>query len=62
MSVITRADEHLSAARERINEAILELDQIVVQECSGHDEYSRDFRDKLETVFATLRQMKRLIE
>lgn len=47
MSVQTTADEHLSAAREAVREAIKNLAKIVVEEVWGHDEYTRDFKEDL---------------
>lgn len=44
MGVRTLADEKLDETRENINSAIKSLSDIVIGECSGHDDYTTEFR------------------
>lgn len=40
----TEADEHLDKARKNVQEAITELSAIIIDQCSGWDEYAEPFR------------------
>jgi hypothetical protein len=40
----TEADEHLDKAKQNVQEAITELSAILIDQCSGWDEYSEPFR------------------
>lgn len=59
MGVRTTADEKLEEAREAVNKAVLALNEIVVLECWGHDEYDEKFRADIEAAFNRLRDIKR---
>lgn len=50
----TTADEHLEKAREDVQSAISNLSKIVVEQCSGHDEYRSGFRLKLQNQLSSL--------
>lgn len=59
MSVTTTADEKLHEARQHIADAIRSLSAIVIDECWGHDDFSKEYRNKIDTAFESLRQAKR---
>lgn len=58
MSVRTTADERLDEAKKRIDEAYDALHDIVVEKCSGHDDFRDDFKRTLKEVFVSLQQIK----
>lgn len=58
MSVRTAADEHLAKAKEHIESAVKELQQIVVERAWGHDEFKDTYRAKIRARFLTLLDMR----
>ena len=59
MGVKTRADECLDELNEGLTQAINALDEIVVQQCWGHDEFKPDFQAKLVGAFNNLIILRR---
>ena len=54
MSVRTVADERLAEARDHLNQAIKALADIVVNQCSGYDEWNAEFQSKMRESLAEL--------
>jgi hypothetical protein len=63
MSVRTEADEHLDAAKLNIKNAIDHINEIVVNECWGYDDFKGEyFRELCEIhidLLAILRKIRR---
>ena len=59
--MITKADEHLARARDHIAMAIIDLSAIVIEDCpgSGCDNFSFEFKEKIERAFDLLRMAKK---
>jgi hypothetical protein len=61
MPVKTTADQHLEIARDAVEEAIRELTEIVVHECSGHNDFTPEYRTALENTFQQLLQIRKAL-
>lgn len=59
MSVKTTADEKLDACSFHINEAVQDLKEVLVEECWGHDQYRKEYREMLDRMFMDLMRMKK---
>jgi hypothetical protein len=55
----TTADEHRDEAIKNINAAALNLAKIVVEDCEGHDAYTKEYTAKLHQVFNELMSIKK---
>lgn len=55
---ITEADEKLSEAYERVQQAMRLVNDVVVLECPGHDEYREDALAGLREVQAQLIELR----
>jgi hypothetical protein len=58
MSVRTTADEKLDEARDHIDKAYRALNEIVIEKCMGHEDYTAEFQHKLRTAFFALQSVK----
>lgn len=58
MSVRTTADEKLDEARKHIYQAVLALNEIVILECYGHDDFDQDTKDKVRESFQNLLKIR----
>ncbi len=58
MSVTTDADRKLEEAKEAINVAVMALNDILVGEVWGHDEYRADYRATMRAAYADLLRLK----
>lgn len=58
---MSEADIKLDNARDQVNDAIRELSEILIHECSGHEEYRKEFKENLEEAFIMLRKAKKLL-
>ncbi len=58
MSVRTTADEKIDEARDSINKALKALNEIVVNECWGHDEFNKAFTKKMLEAHAMLIEVR----
>lgn len=54
MSVQTTADKHLEDAANHVRAAVDSLSEIVVSQCSGHDEWTPQFRKDIVGAFHQL--------
>lgn len=54
MSVQTTADAHLEDAANHVQAAVAALSEIVVEQCSGHDEWEPQFRKDIFEAFHQL--------
>lgn len=54
MSVVTRADECLTEVKEQVNSAVINLSEIVVDQCWGYDDLSEDSKSKYKEIFLML--------
>lgn len=54
MSVQTEADDRLDDARRQVKSAVSNLSKIVVDECWGSDEYTKEFKARINDSFHTL--------
>ena len=54
MGVITTADERLSSAKGHIGSAIQDLNHILIEECWGHDEFRKEYQEKIAEAFTEL--------
>jgi hypothetical protein len=54
MSYTTTADEKLSSALDDVRSAISHLSDIVVNQCSGHDDFTDTKRENINTSFHEL--------
>jgi len=62
MSVQTTADYNLKSANEHITEAIKNISEIVIERCSGSDEYRKDYLLVIQDVLFMLLDVKRKLE
>jgi hypothetical protein len=61
MSVTTTADERLDSAIEHMKDAVKNLNDIVIGECWGYDEFKTSFRQEMtEVMMELIRLRKRL--
>lgn len=61
MSITTTADLKLDSAREHLKFATMDLQEIVINECWGHDEFYKEFQKQLfETYIDLVRISKKL--
>lgn len=58
MSVTTTADEHRDTALEEVDSALRHLAQIVVYQCNGANEYSKEYTTKLSESFSALMKIR----
>ncbi len=58
MSVQTDADEHRDQAVKHVREALRHLNEIIALECWGHDQYTRDYKNKLLEAHTKLVQIR----
>ncbi len=58
MSVTTTADERLDDAKRGIREAVLSLNEILVGECWGHDQWNEEYRAKMREAYAALLRLR----
>ncbi len=59
MGIITKADEKLKDAKEKINEAYKDLLEFLDEETWGHEDYDNDFIDKVHEIALELLKVKR---
>ena len=60
MSVRTEADDRCESARRHIREAVKDLAAVEIKECYGHDEYTKEHREKIREAFGALLELKRV--
>lgn len=62
MSYQSQGSKHIEklieAVQERTRASILDLNEIVIQECDGTEDLSPEYRAMLESVFAQLRAVE----
>lgn len=58
MGLRTTADEKLDEAREATDQALKALNEIVVNECWGHDEYKKEFTQQIHEAHFMLIQIR----
>ncbi len=58
MSVKTTADEHLNAALEKIQGAVKDISEIVVNHCCGYDEYNSPYHEALKRSMMELMEIR----
>ena len=58
MSYNSMADEALQRAKDNIHDAIADLATILVDECSGYGDFSKEYMQVLEDCFTMLRVIK----
>jgi hypothetical protein len=56
--VETAADEKLAEARQHVRQALKAINEIVVDECSGHDDFTPEFSVKLRDAHLLLIQVR----
>jgi len=61
MSVRTSADEKRDEAKEHIKDALKCLTEVTDDETWGYEDYSDDYKDKLEESINLLRKIKRML-
>ena len=54
----TTADEHRDKAIEHIKEAISELSEIIVNQCSGHNDFREEYKNSLKEMMNTLIELR----
>lgn len=59
MGVRTTADEKLDEARESTDKALKALNEIIVNECCGHDEWNDKFTQQIHESHSMLIQIRR---
>lgn len=59
MSVITEADRKLTEARQAIRVALKAINEIVVEECWGHDQWNEEFTSKVQEAHSILIKLRR---
>ena len=58
MGVRTTADEKLDEARDSADQALKALNEIVVGECWGHDEWNDEFTQQIHEAHSMLIQIR----
>ena len=58
---MSEADTKLDNAREQVSDAVRELSEILIHECSGYEEYAKEFKEEMEEAFIILRKAKKLL-
>lgn len=58
----TDADRHLDSARKHIQQAVEEMAEVFIKECSGHDEYTREKRTQWEMTFYELARLRNRLD
>lgn len=61
MGVVTDADEKIDEARDSSDKALKALNEIVVNECFGHDDYNDEFTQKIHKAHSMLIQIRKLL-
>jgi len=59
VSVRTTADEKLEQAKHHVLEAIKALQEIVVGECDGHDDYRQDYEESIHWAHQQLLEIRK---
>ena len=54
----TISDEKLQSARDHVRAALKDLSEVVIDRCSGHDEYTSEYQKRLRTFFLDLLNMR----
>ena len=54
MSVITEADKALDRTKHSVEDAVKNLSKIIVDQVWGHDDFSKEYKEELQRVFASL--------
>lgn len=62
MSVRTEADDHRDQAVGHIKKALEHINEIVVLQCSGHEEHNETYRQKLRESHAKLVELRDALE
>ena len=59
MSVRTTADERLDQAAQSIKDAIFQLQDLVINECWGHDEFTEEAKARFTEIYIELSVLKK---
>jgi hypothetical protein len=62
MSVSTAADTHIASAKEHIRAALRELNEVVVMQCWGHDDFNDDYQADLKMAHKQLIDLRDLLD
>jgi len=57
--VTTTSDQKLDSAANNVESAIDDLAQIVIHQCSGHDEYKEIYKNDIEEAFQLLLRVRK---
>ena len=58
----TSADTHINNATTLIREAVKNLSKVFIDQCDGHNDYNKLYREKVEKVFYELVRLRNILD
>lgn len=62
MSIKTEADERLQGAYNHVSAALKDVSCVIVDQCSGHNDFTPEARKKIRDAFAVLTDLRDELE